>query len=38
VVEGTAALDLVSKSANKREAWEAVLWALLNTNEFLFRY
>lgn len=33
-----AALDVVQRSANKREAWESVLWALLNTNEFLFRY
>jgi len=36
--EVRAALDLVERTASKREAWEAVLWALLNTNEFLFRY
>jgi hypothetical protein len=35
--ECQAALDLVEKTTDKREAWEAVLWALLNTNEFLFR-
>ena len=36
--ESKAALDLVTKTVDKREAWEALLWALLNTNEFLFRY
>jgi hypothetical protein len=36
--ETRAALNVVQRAANKREAWEAVLWALLNTNEFLFRY
>jgi hypothetical protein len=36
--EVRAALDLVQRTANKRAAWESVLWALLNTNEFLFRY
>jgi hypothetical protein len=36
--EARAALNLVAASANKREAWEAVMWALVNTNEFLFRY
>jgi hypothetical protein len=36
--EARPALDLVSRAVNKREGWEAVLWALLNTNEFLFRY
>ena len=36
--EAKAALAVVEKSANKRAAWEAVHWALLNTNEFLFRH
>jgi hypothetical protein len=36
--ESKAALDLVERAADKRAAWEAVLWALLNTNEFLFRF
>jgi hypothetical protein len=36
--EARAALDVVAKSADKRAAWEAVQWALLNTNEFLFRH
>src|SRR5207247_1621731 len=34
--ESKGALALVEQTADKREAWEAVLWALLNTNEFLF--
>ena len=38
--ETQAALDLVKKApaAGKRAAWEAVFWALLNTNEFLLRH
>ena len=38
--ETQAALDLVKKApaADKRAAWEAVFWALLNTNEFLLRH
>lgn len=36
--EARAALDVVQAATNKREAWESVLWALLNTNEFLFRH
>jgi hypothetical protein len=36
--EARAALDVVAKTADKRAAWEAVQWALLNTNEFLFRH
>jgi hypothetical protein len=36
--EVKAALELVERSANKREAWEAVVWALLNTDEFLLRH
>jgi hypothetical protein len=36
--EVKAALDLVAKAADKRAAWEAVQWALINTNEFLLRH
>lgn len=36
--EARAALELVAKASDKRAAWEAVHWALLNTNEFLFRH
>jgi hypothetical protein len=36
--EVKASLELVEKSGNQRAAWEAVHWALLNTNEFLFRH
>jgi hypothetical protein len=36
--EVQAALAVVKKARDKRAAWEAVHWALLNTNEFLFRY
>jgi hypothetical protein len=36
--EARAALDVVAKAQEKRAAWEAVQWALLNTNEFLFRH
>jgi hypothetical protein len=36
--EARAALAVVHKTADKRAAWEAVHWALLNTNEFLFRH
>jgi hypothetical protein len=36
--ESKAALEVVAKAADKRAAWEAVHWALLTTNEFLFRY
>ena len=36
--EVKAALDVVARSTDKRAAWETVHWALLTTNEFLFRH
>lgn len=36
--ESAAALGHVNKQTDKRKAWEDVLWALLNTREFLFRH
>jgi hypothetical protein len=36
--EKAIALGHVSKGADKRKAWEDVLWAILNTREFLFRH
>jgi len=36
--EAEPALSHVARSANKRQAWEDIHWALLNTNEFLFRH
>ena len=32
------ALDHVAKREDKRKAWEDVVWALINTREFLFRH
>jgi len=28
----------VNKREDKRKAWEDVVWALINTREFLFRH
>ena len=36
--EAKAALAHVNKNADRRKAWEDVLWAILNTREFLFRH
>ena len=36
--EVRSVLEHVTKSDNKRTAWEDIQWALLNTNEFLFRH
>src|SRR5437868_632209 len=36
--EVKAALAHVAKGKDKRKAWEDVLWAVLNTREFLFRH
>ncbi len=36
--EAKAALAHVTKNADRRKAWEDVVWAILNTREFLFRH
>jgi hypothetical protein len=36
--EKKLALAHVAKAADKRKAWEDVMWALINTREFLFRH
>jgi hypothetical protein len=36
--ERRLALAHVERNADKRKAWEDVLWALINTREFLFRH
>ncbi len=36
--EKQIALAHVAKATDKRKAWEDVLWALVNTREFLFRH
>jgi hypothetical protein len=36
--ETAVALAHVEKAKDKRKAWEDVLWAVLNTREFLFRH
>lgn len=36
--ETRAVLEYMAKATDKRVAWEDVLWALLNANEFVFRH
>src|SRR5262245_25908708 len=36
--ERAPALAHVARGADKRKAWEDVLWAIMNTREFLFRH
>lgn len=36
--EKEIALGHIAKASDKRKAWEDVLWAIINTREFLFRH
>ncbi|HEY2784854.1 MAG TPA: DUF1553 domain-containing protein [Fimbriiglobus sp.] len=36
--ESKAALAHIAKNKDRRKAWEDVLWAVINTREFLFRH
>ena len=36
--EKQVALAHVAKAADRRKGWEDVLWAVVNTREFLFRH
>jgi hypothetical protein len=36
--EVSAALAHITQATDKRKAWEDVLWAVMNTREFLFRH